>query len=143
MDAITPITSGITGTPSPERQSLQGQSGLDAARRSSPDFASMLTESSAQLAPDPREAADRATRQNLLSQTAAMNVLAAHSSTSFNPAIISYASQLANQVNLESNMPPHRPLRQNFGDRFSERDSDDAQSRIPPINEAKSGPVVL
>jgi len=120
---------------------------MDAARRRSPEFARMLAESAEQLAPDPRVATDRIIRQNLIAQTAAMNILAARSSTAFNPAIISYASQLANQVNLEANMPLHRPLRQNFGDRFSEADAmrgdAGAVRRIPPPNESQSNPEVL
>jgi hypothetical protein len=103
----------------------------------------MLTELAAEISPDPRAAAERINRENLLAQTAAMNIIAARSSSSFNPAIIGYASPLANQVNLESNMPLHRPLRQNFGDRFMERDRTDGHMRIPPTNETRGGMTVL
>jgi hypothetical protein len=130
-------------TPTPLRQSLSGQNGLDAARRRSPEFARMLTESAEQLAPDPRAAADRITQQNLIDQTAAMNILAARWSTAFNPAIINYASHFANQVSLEGNVQPRRPLKQ--GDELYRGLEVEPQFRttIPPINEAQAGPEVL
>lgn len=149
MDAINltptpnPVPTRETSESSPQRQSLEGFAGLDRARRSSPEFANMLTEAAAQLAPDPQLAASRINQQNLLSQTAAMNILAARSSAAMNPAIIGYASQIANQVNLEGNMPLHRPLRQSFGERFNERDRTDGHVRVPPINETQGGPAVL
>ena len=131
-----------SGTPFPSSPSV-----TDTARSGTlpppPEFARMLTEAAAQLAPDPLAAAERINLQNLIDQTAAMNIQAARTSAAFNPAIIGYASHLANQVSLESNIPLHRPLRQSFGDRFGERDRSDGHVRVPPVNETRSGPAVL
>lgn len=128
---------------SPERESLTGQPGIDRARRMSPDFATALMEAAADLAPDPRIENERTVLENLARQTAAINVLASRTSTSFNPAIIGYAAQLSNQVNLEGSMPPHHPLRSQYGDRFGDRDRTDGHVRVPPTNETRGGPAVL
>jgi hypothetical protein len=129
--------------PPVRQREVSGQNGIDRAERTSSAFADAMMEASANLVPDPVIENARIISDNLLQQTAAMNVLASRTSTQFNPAIIGYAAQLANQVNLEGNMPPHRPLRQGFDDRFRDRDRVDGHFRVPPTNETKGGPVVL
>jgi hypothetical protein len=140
ITSLSPTSQPSAESAAPERLSLTGQDGLDAARRRSPEFARMLNESAEQLAPDPRAAADRITRQNLIDQTAAMNILAARWSTAFNPAIIGYASQFANLVNLEGNMPPHRLMRPNV----MPGDEEASGFRpVTPVNESQGGTEVL
>ena len=129
---------------SPARQATEGgQPGIDRARRISTAFAEAMMEAAQNLAPDSRIEDARLAIENLARQTAAMNVLASRTSPMFNAAMIGYAAQLANQVNLEANIPPHYPLRSHFGDRFSERDRSDGHVRVPPVNETRGGPSVL
>ncbi|MCL2083813.1 MAG: hypothetical protein FWH06_00970 [Oscillospiraceae bacterium] len=104
-------------------------------------FTEALMEAAAELVPDQAIENERRSIQQLLSQTAVMNLLATapNNLAALQPAVLSYATHIANQVNLEANAP----IRFRPGDRFDDRDRTDGHTRVPPVNETRDSPEIV